>query len=120
MLTVELDGGRECEDAVLVMEDFNNKELEMTMEERRARLEAVRANILAAQKRQKEQYDRKHSSNPVVFAVGSLDQVLEKDFTRKKCAGGKLDHKWLGPFRVSHTLGRGLFRLEDAKNLTIG
>lgn len=115
VLPVELDGGRACEDEVLVMDDFNDKELETIMEERRATVEAVRANILAAQKRQKEQYDHKHS-NPVVFAVGSL--VLKKDFTRKKRAGGKLDHKWLGPFRVSHALGRGLFRLEDAKNPT--
>ena len=48
-------GGRACEDEVLVMDDFNDKELETIMEERRATVETVRANILAAQKRQKEQ-----------------------------------------------------------------
>lgn len=37
------------------MDDFNDKELETIMEERRATVETVRANILAAQKRQKEQ-----------------------------------------------------------------
>ena len=95
------------------MEDFNSEELERMMEERRARLEVVQANILATQKRQKEQYDRKHSN---VFQVGSL--VLKKDFTRKKRAGGKLDHKWLGPYRISRVLGRGLYRLEDIMNLT--
>ena len=115
VLPVDLDGARACEDELLVMEDFNTAELERMMEERRARLEVVQANILAAQERQKEQYDRKHS-NPEVFRVGSL--VLKKDFTRKKHAGGKLDHKWLGPYRISGTLGRGLYRLEDVKNPT--
>ena len=92
------------------MEDFNDEELERMMEERRARLEVVQTNILAAQERQKKQYDRKHS-NPDVFRVGSL--VLKKDFTHKKCAGGKLDHKWLGPYRNSGVLGGGLYRLEN-------
>ena len=42
----------------------------------------------------------------------------KKDFTHKKHAGGKLDHKWLGPYRISGVLGRGLYRLEDVKNPT--
>ena len=64
-------------------------------------------NILVAQQRQKEQYDCKHS-NPEVFAVGAL--VLKKDFTRKKRAGGRLDSKWTGPYRIVKSLGlkRGL------------
>lgn len=115
VLPVDFDGARASEGELLVMEDFNDEELEKMMEERRVRLEVVQANILAAQERQKEQYDRKHS-NPDVFRVGSL--VLKKDFTREKHAGGKLDHKWLGPYRISGVLGRGLYRLEDVKNPT--
>ena len=48
-----------------------------------------------------KQYDCKHS-NPHVFAVGSV--VLKKDFTRKKHAGGNLDRKWLGPYKISCAL----------------
>ena len=97
------------------MEHFSDDELDKLMEERRVRLESVKANIVLAQKRQKEQYDRKHS-NPEVFAVGSL--VLKKDFTRKKRAGGKLDHRWIGPYQISCALGRGLYRLQSAENPT--
>ena len=78
-------------------------------------LESVKANIVTAQKRQKERYDRKHS-NPEVFAVGAL--VLKKDFTRKKHAGGKLDYRWTGPYRISCALGRGLYRLQEVQNPT--
>ena len=59
------------------------------------------------------QYDHKHS-NPGVFAVGAL--VLKKDFTRKKQAGGKLDSKWTGPYRIVKSLGRGLYSLESVQN----
>ena len=56
MLPVDLDGAKAGEDELLVMEDFNSEELERMMEERRARLEVVQTNILAAQKRQKEEW----------------------------------------------------------------
>ena len=82
-------------------------------EERRRRLESVKENILVAQQRQKEQYDRKHS-NPETFAVGAL--VVKKDFTRKKRAGGKLDSHWTGPYRIVNALGRGLYSLESVQN----
>ena len=64
------------------------------------RLEAVKDNIIMAQKRQKDQYDH----NPEVFAVGAL--VLKKDFTCKRCAGGKLDHRWTGPYKITCAIGR--------------
>lgn len=79
------------------------------------RLEAVKENIIPAQKRQKDQYDCKHS-NPEVFAVGAL--VLKKDFTRKKRAGGKLDHRWTGPYKITSAIGRGLFRLQMVEDPT--
>ena len=46
-------------------------------------MEKVKANIVAAQARQKEQYDKKHF-NPAIFAPGAF--VLRKDMKRKKCA----------------------------------
>ena len=72
-------------------------------------LEAVKSNICTAQQRQKEQYDRKRSC-PELFQVGSV--VLKKDFRRSKRAGGKLDHRWNGPFKITKCLGRGLYSLE--------
>ena len=87
--------------------------MERITEERRQRLESVKENILVAQRRQKDQYDRKHA-NPEVFAVGAL--VLKKDFTRKKRAGGKLDSRWTGPYRIVNSLGRGLYSLESVQN----
>ena len=34
---------------------------------------------------------------------------MKNDFLRK---GGKLDTKWLGPFTIVGSLGRGLYRLQ--------
>lgn len=73
-------------------------------------LEQAKANIIVAQERQKKVYDQKHS-NPHVFRIGAL--VLKKDFTRKKRKGGKLDSKWVGPYKILATLGRGLYRLQQ-------
>ena len=42
------------------MEEFDNGQIDLVMEERRERLELVKAKILNAQKKQKELYDRKH------------------------------------------------------------
>ena len=73
-------------------------------------LRTAKKNIMRAQKKQKEAYDKKHHC-PEVFEVGRL--VMKKDFTWKKRKGGKLDPKWLGPYRISKNLGRGLYRLQE-------
>ena len=69
----------------------------------------AKENIVQTQQKQKEAYDRKHASNPAVFSVGSV--VLKKDFSRKKRKGGKLDAKWVGPFKICRALGKGLYSL---------
>ena len=97
------------------MEEFDDNQIDLVMEERRERLEMVKENILNAQKKQKEQYDRKHSK-PEGFSIGAL--VWKKYFSRKKRAGGKLESKWLGPYKITHSMGRGLYRLEDARDPT--
>ena len=74
-------------------------------------MERVKANIAAAQARQKEQYDKKHH-DPEIFAEGAL--VLKKDTKRKKRAGGKMDFKWLGPYRIVKSMGKGLYQIESA------
>ena len=71
---------------------------------------SAKENILRAQVRQKEQYDRKHVHAPN-FQVGT--RVLKKDFTRKRRKGGKLDLRWNGPYIVDAYLGKGLFRLQS-------
>ena len=78
---------------------------------KRQRLEAnVKANIEEAQKKQKLHYDMKHASGDL-YAVGS--QVLKKDFRRKKRKGGKMDYLWEGPFVITSTVGKGLYRLKE-------
>ena len=42
--------------------------------------------------------------------------VLKKDFLRSKRKGGKLDPKWLGPYRISKLLGKGLYSLTHSQN----
>ena len=69
----------------------------------------AKENIVQAQEKQKEAYDRKHASNPAVYSVGSV--VLKRDFSRKKRKGGKLDAKWVGPYKISRALGKGLYSL---------
>ena len=43
------------------------------------------------------------------YRVGEL--VLLKDHTRKKRKGGKLDARWLGPFKICECLPRGVYTL---------
>ena len=91
------------------MEAKQFDEVEVFLDHHKQILEAVKSNICIAQQRQKEQYDRKRSC-PELFQVGSV--VLKKDFRRSKRAGGKLDHRWNGPFKITKCLGRGLYSLE--------
>ena len=48
------------------------------------------------------------------FQVGN--KMLLRDFTRRKSKGGKLDHKWLGPYTITGHLGKGLYRLQAVDN----
>ena len=70
----------------------------------------IKANIKKAQEKQKKYYDKKHCST-THFTIG--DTVLKKDFRRKKRKGGKLDYRWMGPYVIVNSLGRGLFRLKE-------
>ena len=90
------------------MEGIDDELLESEMESRQAQLESVKTNILIAQQKQKVQYDRKHSK-PEVYSIGA--RVWKKDFTRKKSAGRKLDSKWVGPYMITHLMGKRLCQL---------
>ena len=80
------------------------------MEKRISVLTQAKANIDKAQEKQKKDFDKRHHC-PETFKLGNL--VLKKDMTRKKRKGGKLDTKWIGPFEIIASLGRGLYKLAD-------
>ena len=74
--------------------------------------EVVKENIGNAQAKQKLYYDQKHGAASC-FGVGSV--VLLKDFTRKRRRGGKFDYRWKGPFTITGSLGKGLFKLKEVQ-----
>ena len=71
--------------------------------------QAIKENIADAQAKQK-QYGNQRYDATSGFGIGSF--VLKKDL-RSKREGGKLDYHWQGPFAITLTLGRGLFRLKE-------
>ena len=77
----------------------------------------IKANIKQAQKKQKKYYDLKHGA-VTCFNVGSV--VLKKDFTQRKRKGGKMDYRWLGPYVISASLGKGLFKLKELNGDKVG
>ena len=76
-------------------------------------LETAKKNILVAQQKQKENYDRKHAK-PERFQVNQL--VLKKDFTSKKTKGGKLKERYLGPYAIAKVLPHGTYELAEPSN----
>ena len=89
--------------------DLGEEAIEIDGERKQEVLDQAKSNIIKAQQKQKEAYDKKHSCLEA-YKLGAV--VLKKDFTRKKRKGGKLDAKWLGPFTIVGSLGRGLYRLQ--------
>ena len=92
------------------LEEFNHRQEPdqvKIQQQRRVMQTIVKSNIESAQNKQKQHYDQKHNAPGSAFNVGCL--VLKKDFTRKKRKGGKLDSRWLGPYRLASSLGKGLF-----------
>ncbi|KAL5516122.1 hypothetical protein EMCRGX_G001393 [Ephydatia muelleri] len=73
-------------------------------------LKDVKRNILAAQAKQKQHYDAKHT-RAKLFDVGV--QVLKKDFLRKKRKGG---NRWLGPYIITQKLSKGFYSLQSVAN----
>ena len=57
----------------------------------------IGSSLHAAQKKQKELYDRKHGKHDG-FKVGGL--VLRENFRRKKTKGGKLADRYLGRYEI--------------------
>ena len=83
--------------------------IERITQHRQQLLQAAKTNIKKQQEKQKELYDRKHARLNA-FVVGK--KVLKKDFTRKKRRGGKMDHRYQGPYIIAQNLGKGLYKLQ--------
>lgn len=66
-------------------------------------------NILASQKRQKELHKRRKHFYREEFKVGSL--VLRMNMKQRLRKGGKLEDKWLGPYRVLDVTQYGCCKL---------
>ena len=105
---VEMEGESQLLPDATVGDDYENA-MEDILSHRRDICQKVKENIVKAQIKQKEAYDRKHAC-PSSFKIG--DVVLKKDNRRKKRKGGKLDPKWVGPYTIIGDLGKGSYRLE--------
>ena len=69
---------------------------------------AVSENIADAQKKQKNYYDSRHQ--PQIFSVG--EKVLVENTAQKIRKGGKLEDKWLGPYKINREIRSGAYALE--------
>ena len=78
-------------------------------------LEEAKGNIIAAQLRQKEAYDKKHCK-PGQFQCDQL--VLLKNFSRKKVKGGKLTERFLGPYTIINVLPNGIYEIRNEEGKT--
>ena len=89
-------------------EDLDQK-IQILLASREKAFKKVEANINAAQKRQKETYDRKHQ--PQVIPEGT--EVLLENTYQKQRKGGKMDPLWLGPYTIHKNLGKCLYELKN-------
>ena len=81
--------------------ELSSSALEAIINRRQKLLGEAKENILKAQQRQKEDYD-KRKANPSAYKVGSTAS------TKERLAGGKMDDKYLGPFTITKRLGKAL------------
>ena len=74
---------------------------------------ACKENIMAAQEKQKQQYDAKRE--PPAFTVGDL--VWYRNNRRDTRKGGKLESVWAGKAMIEAVLGKGTYRLTGLKRM---
>ena len=114
---INIDESENLEDKVkefMEMDEPSTKESECVRQDMEI---LIKNNIKKAQAKQKKYYDRLHNVG-ACFEVGSA--VLMKDFRRKKRKGGKLDYRWIGPYKITKSLGKGLFRLQEKATDKVG
>ncbi len=81
------------------------------LERRQQAFSKAKENIDAAQRKQKQQYDVKHSSE--AFPIGT--EVLVENTADKQRKGGKLNRVWFGPYTISKFIGKGVYELSNKK-----
>ena len=89
--------------------------IEVLLAARKEAFSKAEENITAAQKKQKEEYDRKHQ--PKVLKVGTV--VLLENTMQKQRKGGKLEPLWLGPYTIHRDLGKGLYELANQAGMVL-
>ena len=104
--TLPIDINIQKENTKELIDDVDSDDVNKLTEERKKLLQKAKVNILNAQKKQKDYYDRKRA-NPLCYKSGAL--VLVKDFTQKKRKGGKLDAKWVGLYVINKKCTRGVY-----------
>ena len=93
-----------------------NLDVTRTREHNHVRLSQAKTYILAAQKKQKELYDKKHAQ-PKRYMVGQL--VLKLNHTRKKTKGGKLKKRYTGPYKIISVKPRGAYEISDGSKTVL-
>ena len=79
-------------------------------------LEEAVHHLQRIRQERKEQHDEKHGIQQEELAMGSI--VLLHDTRRKKDMSQKLAFKWLGPYRIYHTVeGKVTYMLEELDGL---
>nr|XP_047130952.1 uncharacterized protein LOC124810314 [Hydra vulgaris] len=74
--------------------------------------EKAMTNIVCAQKKQKIDYDRKHTT-PSKFFVGQ--KVLLRNLKKENRKGGKMTFSWLGPYEILDILSNSTCLLRNIK-----
>ncbi len=87
-----------------------NPDVAIVHEHHQQLLSQAKTNIIAAQKKQKELYDKKHAK-PERYKVGQL--VLKLNHLRKKTKGGKLKKRYTGPYNIISAKPRGAYEISD-------
>lgn len=89
--------------------------IETLLAARKQAFSKAEANITAAQKKQKEEYDRKHQLK--ALKVGTV--VLLENTMQKQRKGEKLEPLWLGPYTIHRDFGKGLYELSNQAGMVL-
>ncbi len=98
-------------DNEVIFEDDEDFKFEELLEKRSELFETVGSNILMAQQKQKESYNRKHLHEEL--SPGT--EVLIENTAQKGRKGGKLDNSFDGPYSIHEWLGKGIYKVKNKK-----
>ncbi|KAL5487221.1 hypothetical protein EMCRGX_G019798 [Ephydatia muelleri] len=115
-LPIDVELERQCsEDLCKTYWELDEHPYPAVFSEHARILEEAKGNIIAAQLRQKEAYDKKHCK-PDQFQCDQL--VLLRNFSRKKVKGGKLTERFLGPYTIINVLPNRVYEIRNEEGKT--